>query len=152
MNDWDLFIKNVSKLKRKNNPVIFRKRFLVEEMKRFDGDLFLLTDKGPFNVEHFSKRQKRNFQGKRTLDLHGMTVDGAMTAVEEFLKTNFLEGIREVIIITGGSERLNKAIRSNFLVMVHRDFSYLVSMVSTAMRDKGGTGAFYVKLRKNPKK
>lgn len=151
MNDWDLFIKDVSKLKRKNKSVIFRKRFSVEGIENSEGDPFLLADKSLFKVEAFSKKQKKDFREERYLDLHGMTVDDAMAATEEFLKASSLDGIRNVIIITGGSERLNKAIRSNFLAMAHNDFSYLISMVSTATREKGGTGAFYVKLRKKPR-
>ena len=151
MNSWDLFIKDVSKLKRKNKTIMFRKRFSVSEIrKHFVDDLYIPDDR-QFDVEPLTQRQKEKFSEKAILDLHRCTVDEAMATAEDFLKENFKAGIRDVMIITGGSEKLNKAIRATFLHKVYHDFSCFISRISTATRTKGGTGAFFIKIRKNRK-
>ena len=156
MSAWDEFKDKVQRLKRKNRKVIFRKTWDFADFKPAPNDTVFLEDRDfvkEFSAEirEFSKRQKRKFKEQSVIDLHGMTVDQAMEAVELFLRKNSRAGNRNVIVITGGSKAVNKAIRATFIDHASRCFSELISIMSVATEDKGKDGAFFIKIRKNRK-
>lgn len=150
MSIWDDFLKeeNVKKIEKKNKQILFYKRICSSNKLNSQNNQNELS-LSRFEVNIFDKKNKRNFKAQAVLDLHGYTVSRAMSIVQDFFFENAKQNIRNLLIITGGSEKVNKAIRVNFIDKVHNEFSPLVSMISTASKENGGTGAFYVKLRKN---
>lgn len=98
-------------------------------------------------------------RGKRlpeaTLDLHGMTLAAAERAVAHFLAEASAGGHRVVLIVTGKGLRLDGGrvmggrIRAEFPGWLERaDNRALVAGVRTAHLRHGGSGAFYVLLRR----
>ncbi len=98
-------------------------------------------------------------RGKRApeaaLDLHGMTLVAAERAVSRFLATAAAEGRRVVLIVTGKGLRLEGGrmfggrIRAEFPGWLERaDNRALIAGVRTAHPRHGGSGAFYVLLRR----
>lgn len=98
-------------------------------------------------------------RGKRapeaSLDLHGMTLIAAERAVARFLAAAAAEGRRVVLIVTGKGMRLEGGrvfggrIRAEFPGWLERDDNRaLIAGVRSAHPRHGGSGAFYVLLRR----
>ena len=98
-------------------------------------------------------------KGKRSpeasLDLHGMTLVAAEKAVARFLADSATQNLRLVLIVTGKGTRLEGGrmfggrIRAEFPAWLERsDNRALVAGVRTAHPRHGGSGAFYVLLRR----
>lgn len=145
MTDWDSFLQTTKKLVRKNKKVLFFKKYT----EVFIGDIQEETDQGRVTkrkVESFSKNEKKRFMVQSTLDLHGYTSEQAYQLLLDFMNEKMRCGVRDLLIITGGSEQDNKAIRTMFSKMVDNKLSHLIAKITCAPNN---TGAFYVKLRKN---
>lgn len=98
-----------------------------------------------------SERKVR--RGQLTLhaqfDLHGHTQATADVALNRFLERSRAEGARCVLIITGKGRGGEGVLRRNFLHWVQgHQASRLVSGYSEAHPRHGGSGAFYLFLRK----
>lgn len=92
-----------------------------------------------------------------SLDLHGMTLAVAERAVADFLDHAVAQGVRVVLIVTGKGLRLNNGrmvggrIRAEFIGWLNRaDNRQRVRAVRPAHPRHGGSGAFYVLLRRRP--
>ena len=96
-------------------------------------------------VDEFSKNEKRTFDAQATLDLHGYTEEAAFAAILNFLDDAYQRGLRNLVIITGGSANNSKTLRNMFLSRVSADFSPLIAKVTCP---SDNTGSFWVKLRK----
>ena len=109
----------------------------------------------PFDrdIDRALSRGKRSPEAK--LDLHGMTLSAAERAVAEFLARSSEQGLRIVLIVTGKGLRLEGGrvfggrIRAEFLGWLDRaDNRVRVAGVRAAHLRHGGSGAFYVLLRR----
>jgi DNA-nicking Smr family endonuclease len=119
-----------------------------------------MTSTGAAAVQSFDRDVDRALsRGKRepeaNLDLHGMTLVAAERAVARFLAQSAGEGRRVVLIVTGKGMRLEggrvfggriRAELSNWLERA--DNRALVAGVRAAHPRHGGSGAFYVLLRR----
>jgi DNA-nicking Smr family endonuclease len=92
-----------------------------------------------------------------SLDLHGMTLAAAERAVAGFLDKAVAEDLRVVLIVTGkglrlvGGRMVGGRIRAEFLGWLNRaDNRPRVRAVRPAHPRHGGSGAFYVLLRRRP--
>lgn len=90
-----------------------------------------------------------------TLDLHGMTLATAERAVGDFLERAGARDFRVVLIVTGkglreeGGRLMGGRIRSEFVGWLNRpDNRARVRSVRPAHPHHGGSGAFYVLLRR----
>jgi len=79
------------------------------------------------------------------LDLHGMTHDGAYRALIGFLTRARSDDKRVVLVVTGKGGVLREALP---LWLGQTDLLPLVSGVAEAHIKHGGSGAFYVSLRR----
>lgn len=79
------------------------------------------------------------------IDLHGMTHDGAYRALIGFLTKAQREEKRVVLVVTGKGGVLREALP---LWLGQPDLQPLVSGVAEAHIKHGGSGAFYVSLRR----
>jgi DNA mismatch repair protein MutS2 len=79
---------------------------------------------------------------RESIDLHGMTVDEAIPAVDGFLHAAYRAGLRRVWIIHGkGSGTLRRAIRRHLAGHV------LVLSCTTADPNRGGQGVTQVEMK-----
>ncbi len=92
-----------------------------------------------------------------SLDLHGMTLAAAERAVANFLDAAVTQDLRIVLIVTGKGMRLDNGrmlggrIRAEFVGWLNRaDNRARVRGVRAAHPRHGGSGAFYVLLRRRP--
>ena len=110
---------------------------------------------------------KDNIQNKtiikrtRSLDLHGKTLDEANTIIENFIKKSYEDKVQKLIIVTGKglhSDNENDPYVSKDLgilkysipefVRNNEDLMKMISKISEASVKDGGTGAFYIFLKK----
>ena len=131
-----------------------------------------LSDKDKRDWQNFlqSKEKLQNKDTKikiskskitRTLDLHGQTLDQANLVVEDFINKSYENGISKLIIVTGkGLHSKNESdpyvskelgilrysipefLRNNLELMK------IISNISKASVEDGGSGAFYIFLKK----
>jgi DNA-nicking Smr family endonuclease len=97
-------------------------------------------------------------QPQASLDLHGMTLAAAERAVAAFLADSTAQGLRVVLIVTGKGLRLESGrvfggrIRAEFPAWLDRpEHRARIAGVRAAHPRHGGSGAFYVLLRRRPK-
>ncbi len=103
-----------------------------------------LADRGK---ERRVRRGQTTIDGK--LDLHGHTQDGAKAALYAFLSHHRHMGDQCVLVITGKGRLGGGVLRKHFLDWLHEgNFRLLVSSYAQAHQKHGGTGAFYVFLRR----
>ena len=110
---------------------------------------------------------KDNIQNKtiikrtRSLDLHGKTLDEANSIIENFIKKSYEDKVQKLIIVTGKglhSDNENDPYVSKDLgilkysipefVRNNGDLMKIISNMSEASVKDGGTGAFYIFLKK----
>jgi len=108
------------------------------------------------------KPQIKNHLKVRSLDLHGYTHEQANNAIEQFILKAFEEGVSKLIVVTG------KGIHSDVEKdpYVSKDLSILkysvpefinnnqnlmrvINDIKDATIEDGGSGAFYIFLKKN---
>ena len=113
-----------------------------------------LTDKD--NIQN-----KKIIKKTRSLDLHGKTLDEANSIIENFIKKSYEEKVQKLIIITG------KGLHSNNekdpyvskdlgilkysipeFVRNNKNLMQIISNIREASVKDGGTGAFYIFLKK----
>ena len=110
---------------------------------------------------------KDNIQNKtiikrtRLLDLHGKTLDEAYSIIENFIKKSYEDKVQKLIIVTGKglhSDNEKDPYVSKDLgilkysipefVRNNEDLMKIISNISEASVKDGGTGAFYIFLKK----
>ena len=113
-------------------------------------------------VDKDFKPQIKNHLKVRSLDLHGYTLEQANNVIEQFILKAFEEGVNKLIVVTG------KGIHSNVEKdpYVSKDLSILkysvpefinsnqnlmkvINDIQDATIEDGGSGAFYIFLKKN---
>jgi DNA-nicking Smr family endonuclease len=98
---------------------------------------------------------RRKLAPEATIDLHGMTLAAAERAVTRFLERAAARDLRVVLVVTGkglreeGGRTIDGRIRGEFVGWLNRgDNRERVRAVRAAHAHHGGTGAFYLLLRR----
>jgi DNA-nicking Smr family endonuclease len=98
---------------------------------------------------------RRKLVPEATIDLHGMTLAAAERAVTRFLERASSQDLRVVLVVTGkglreeGGRTIDGRIRGEFVGWLNRgDNRERVRAVRAAHAHHGGTGAFYLLLRR----
>ena len=113
-----------------------------------------LTDKDKFQSKIKSKKTRK-------LDLHGKTLDEANQIIGNFIRKSYEDKVHKLIIVTGKGLHSNnekdpyvskdlgilKYSIPNFLKN-NVELMELISNISEASIEDGGSGAFYIFLRK----
>ena len=132
-----------------------QKKRRVNQPYKQDFNNSLMIDK-----KVFSKLKSGRLKPERVLDLHGVTYDNAQERVLHFINQAYRDEKRLVLIITGKGKKTKE--KGDFLI--HRrgiikqslpvwlnkgSLKGLILNVSLAHVSHGGSGAYYVYLRKN---
>ena len=103
------------------------------------------------------KFKRGEFQIERRLDLHGLTEKEAFSAVDDFIRHAYLQGLRCVLIVTGkGLTREDDAWYEKKGILKecvpnwlnNPELRPLILSISHARPEDGGKGALYVLLRR----
>ena len=111
------------------------------------------------------KHQKNKNLKVRSIDLHGYTLDEANKTIEDFINKAFSENINKLIIVTGKglhSENEKDPYVSKELGILkysvpefisnNKKLNEMINDIQDAKLEDGGSGAFYIYLKKNKKK
>ncbi len=113
-----------------------------------------LSDKDNFQSEIKSKKT-------RSLDLHGKTLDEANQIIENFIKKSYEDKVHKLIIVTGkglhSSNEKDPYVSKDLGILKYSipnflknnaELMKLISNISEASIEDGGSGAFYIFLKK----
>ena len=111
--------------------------------------------------------KETNFKDKKTfttrsIDLHGFNLDEANKIVENFINKAFLENINKLIVVTGkGLHSKNEKdpyVSKDLGILKYsvpefiannQSLNELIHEITDAKIEDGGSGAFYIFLKKN---
>ena len=110
------------------------------------------------DAKAFGRMKRGKLEPEARIDLHGMTVDRAHGALGRFILTSQSRGLRLVLVITGKGSREDPydpmprrrgVLKSQVPVWLRMaPLGQAVLQVSEAHQKHGGTGAYYVYLRR----
>ena len=107
------------------------------------------------------KISKKNNLKSKSIDLHGYALDEANKVIEEFIYKSYEEKVNKLIIITGKglhSENEKNPYVSNKLsilkysvpefILQNKNLMKIITEIKDAKIEDGGSGAFYIYLKK----
>ena len=113
-----------------------------------------LPDKDNFQSEIKSKKT-------RSLDLHGQTLDEANRIIENFIRKSYEDKVHKLIIVTGkglhSSNEKDPYVSKDLGILKYSipnflknnaELMELISNISEASIEDGGSGSFYIFLKK----
>tara|TARA_Y100001970_G_scaffold195983_1_gene238279 strand:- start:1830 stop:2252 length:423 start_codon:yes stop_codon:yes gene_type:complete len=125
-----------------------------------DWNKFINSDEKLPNKDLITEK-KKNFK-KRSIDLHGYTLDEANKAVENFINNAFLENVTKLIVVTGkglhSENEKNPYISKDLSILkysvpefIYNNYGLMskINEITEAKIEDGGEGAFYIFLKKN---
>ena len=116
-------------------------------------------EKVPNKDKKFYKKIKTKI---KTIDLHGYTLNEANKAVENFIYQAFSENINKLVVITGKGLHSNNEndpyVSKNLsilkysvpeFILKNENLMSVINEITDAEIEDGGSGAFYIYLKKN---
>ena len=101
----------------------------------------------------------------KKIDLHGLTLNEANKVIENFINKAYLEKISKLIVITGkglhSENEKDPYVSKELGILKHsvpqciknnRSLMSLINEITDAKIEDGGSGAFYIILKKNKNK
>ena len=106
-------------------------------------------------------QNKKIIKKTRSLDLHGENLDQANSIIENFIKKSYEDKVQKLIIVTGkglhSNNEKNPFVSKDLGILKYsipefvknnEDLMKIISNISEASVEDGGTGAFYIFLKK----
>ena len=122
-------------------------------------DFISNTDELP-NKDNFEKINK--VKKTKTLDLHGYSLDEANQVIDDFIKKSYKEKISKLIIVTGkglhSDNEKDPYVSKDLGILKYSvpefvknnlELMKIISDIKEASIEDGGSGAFYIFLKKN---
>ena len=101
----------------------------------------------------------------KTIDLHGYTLDEANTVINNFIKNCYEEKVNKIIVVTGkglhSENEKNPYVSKDLSILKYSIPEYIssneslmsvINEIRDAKIEDGGSGAFYIFVKKNLKK
>ena len=156
--DWENFLNNKKKNFNKNS--VKKKDIKNSNKDKQDWENFLNNKEKIPNKDFVYKKNIRHEKIKK-IDLHGYTIEEANEAVEQFIQKCFDEDVTKIIVITGKGLR-SKNIENPFLskdlsilkysvpefIENNKSLTRLIIETTDAKIEDGGSGAFYIYLKR----
>jgi DNA-nicking Smr family endonuclease len=126
-----------------------------------DWQIFLSNKK---KLPNKDKSLKKNIQidSTKIIDLHGFSLENANKTIDEFIKKCFIKKVHRIIVITGKGRRSknesNPYVSRDLSILKYsvpeyiesnKDLTKMIKEVTDAKIEDGGSGAFYIYLKKN---
>ena len=120
-----------------------------------------INSKEKVSDKDFKHQEKKIFK-TRSIDLHGYTLDEANRTIENFINKAYLENVNKLVVVTGKglhSENEKDPYVSKDLsilkysvpefILNKKSLMNLINEIRDAKIADGGSGAFYIFLKKN---
>jgi len=131
----------------------------ISDKDKFDWENFLSSDdKLPDKDLSFSKKKNSKF---KHIDLHGFSLLEANKAIEKFINDSYDNGISKIIVVTGKGLHSNVEkdpyISKDYSILKYsvpefiknnNELSKKILEIKEAQIEDGGSGAFYIFLKK----
>ena len=134
----------------------------ISKKDKKDWETFISSDEKLPNKDFKSSKQK--FFKVKSIDLHGYTLEEANKAVENFIIKSSLESINKLIVVTGkgihSNNEKNPYVSKDLSILKYsvpefisnnQKLMRMIYDIRDAKIEDGGSGAFYIYLKKNKK-
>ena len=132
----------------------------ISDKDKNDWEEFLLKDEKLPNKDYFEKKRKK---GKiKSLDLHGYTLDEANQIIENFIKKSYEDNVSKLVIVTGkgihSDNEKDPYVSKDLGILKYsipefirnnQELMKMIYEIKEASTEDGGSGAFYIFLKKN---
>ena len=132
----------------------------ISDKDKKDWEDFLSKKENLPNKDKLEKYQK--IKKIRSLDLHGYSLDNANQAVNNFIKKSYQEKVYKLIIVTGkgihSDNEKDPYVSKDLSILKYSipefvknnaELMNIISEIKEANIEDGGSGAFYIYLKKN---
>tara|TARA_B100001250_G_scaffold383058_1_gene376722 strand:+ start:3503 stop:3925 length:423 start_codon:yes stop_codon:yes gene_type:complete len=132
----------------------------ISDKDKKDWEDFISSDEKLSNKDQ--KLQKNFFFKTKSIDLHGYTLEKANKAIEDFINKSYVEKINKLIVITGkglnSQNEKNPYVSKDLSILKYsvpefisnnKSLMNLIIDIKDAKIEDGGSGAFYIFLKKN---
>ena len=132
----------------------------ISEKDKKDWETFISSDEKLPNKDFKSLKQK--FFKVKSIDLHGYSLEEANKTVEEFIYQSFAKKINKLIVVTGkGLHSQNEKdpfVSKDLSILKYsvpefiennKSLMNIINEIKDANIEDGGSGAFYIFLKKN---
>ena len=132
----------------------------ISEKDKKDWNNFISSDEELPNKDHKTLSQK--IYKTKSIDLHGYTLEDANKIIEEFIHNSFRERINKLIVVTGkGLHSQNEKdpyVSKDLSILKYsvpefiennKNLMNIINEIKDANIEDGGSGAFYIFLKKN---
>ena len=132
----------------------------ISEKDKKDWENFISSDEQLPNKD--LKLSKEKFFKVKSIDLHGYTLEQANNAIEKFILESFREKINKLIVVTGkGLHSQNEKdpyVSKDLSILKYsvpefiesnKSLMKIINEIKDANIEDGGSGAFYIYLKKN---
>ena len=160
--DWENFLNNNKKKNFNKNPVK-KKNIKNPDKDKQDWENFL-SNKEKIPDKDFIHKKNIRYEKIKKIDLHGYTIEEANKAIEQFIQKCFEESVTKIIVITGKGLRSknveNPYLSKNLSILKYsvpefieknKSLTRLIIETTDAKIEDGGSGAFYIYLKKKNK-
>ncbi len=134
------------------------KNFLDKDRK--DWEDFISSEEKLYDKD--SENIKKKNTKIRSIDLHGYTLENANKIIDEFIVQSFSEGIQKLKVVTGkglhSQNEKNPYVSKDLSILRYsvpdfikknKKLMSIINGISEAKIEDGGSGAFYIYLKKN---
>jgi DNA-nicking Smr family endonuclease len=146
--EWDQFCRNVKKLRQRPKAAASKPEPRISITPREQPPSYpnINHSAPPLCTRAFPQRLRRPAVNAR-LDLHGYTQTQAQHALLQFLASSRQKGFTWILVITGKGTMNGGTLRTHLPLWLDQ-LPHLVSGYAQARMEDGGSGAFYVRLKK----
>jgi len=131
----------------------------ISKKDKKDWENFISSNEKLPNKE-IKSNKKKSFK-KKSIDLHGYTLEQANKAIENFIKESYSQKINKLIVVTGkGLHSQNEKdpyVSKDLSILKYsvpefisnnKDLMNIIYEIKDAKIEDGGAGAFYIYLKK----
>ena len=134
----------------------------ISNKDKKDWDLFINSNEKLPNKD-IQNKDKKTLK-IRSIDLHGYTLDEANKTIENFINEAFSQNINKLIVVTGkgihSDNEKNPYVSKDLSILKYsvpefitnnKRLMKMIYDIQDAKIEDGGSGAFYIHLKKNKK-
>ncbi len=131
----------------------------ISDKDKVDWENFLSSDEKLPNKD-FNSNKKKNFKTSR-IDLHGYTLREANKTIKNYIENAYENNVEKIIVVTGkglhSDVEKNPYVSKDLSILKYSVPEFIVSnnelmkkiiMIKNASIEDGGSGAFYIFLKK----
>ena len=132
----------------------------ISDKDRIDWENFVKSNEKLIDKDY--KKKTNVTYSVRSIDLHGYTLDQANLAIEKFIIKSFSEKINKLIVVTGkgihSDNEKNPYVSKDLSILKYsipefitnnKRLMEMIYDIQDAKIEDGGSGAFYINLKKN---